>query len=155
MFLLKDTTQWRRWGSNPRPFGLESSTLPLSHCAPCLHAGVVCGAGNCTHSVCHYQAWVLCHPDPVWHMSALTWLQPLFTLFSLFFILKIAKYAKSYPDFPNHTIGASSFSIKRQKLGVFILLSVLSKQGIRWSIVVARRQILVYAAGTWQEVNMR
>ena len=34
MFLLKDTTQWRRWGSNPQPFGLESSTLPLSHCAP-------------------------------------------------------------------------------------------------------------------------
>ena len=34
MFLLKDTTQWRRWGSNPRPLGLESSTLPLSHCAP-------------------------------------------------------------------------------------------------------------------------
>ena len=36
MFLLKDTTQWRRWGSNPRPFGLESSTLSLSHCAPYL-----------------------------------------------------------------------------------------------------------------------
>ena len=34
MFLLKDTTQWRRWGSNPRPFGLESSTLPLSHYTP-------------------------------------------------------------------------------------------------------------------------
>ena len=34
MFLLKDTTQWRRWGSNKRPLGLESSTLPLSHCAP-------------------------------------------------------------------------------------------------------------------------
>ena len=34
MFLLKDTTQWRRWGSNPRPIGLESSTLPLSHCTP-------------------------------------------------------------------------------------------------------------------------
>ena len=34
MFLLKDTTQWRRWGLNPRPFSLESSTLPLSHCAP-------------------------------------------------------------------------------------------------------------------------
>ena len=34
MFLLKDTTQWHRWGSNPQPFGLESSTLPLSHCAP-------------------------------------------------------------------------------------------------------------------------
>ena len=30
MFLLKDTTQWRRWGLNPRPLGLESSTLPLS-----------------------------------------------------------------------------------------------------------------------------
>ena len=30
--LLKDTTQWQRWGSNPRPLGLESSTLPLSHC---------------------------------------------------------------------------------------------------------------------------
>ena len=32
--LLKDTTQWRRWGSNPRSLVLESSTLPLSHCAP-------------------------------------------------------------------------------------------------------------------------
>ena len=32
--LLKDITQWRRWGSNQRPLGLESSTLPLSHCAP-------------------------------------------------------------------------------------------------------------------------
>ena len=31
MFLLKDRTQWRRWCSNPQPFGLESSTLPLSH----------------------------------------------------------------------------------------------------------------------------
>ena len=31
MFLLKDTTQWHRWGSNPRHFGLKSSTLPLSH----------------------------------------------------------------------------------------------------------------------------
>ena len=30
----RTTTQWRRWGSNPWPFGLESSTLPLSHCAP-------------------------------------------------------------------------------------------------------------------------
>ena len=25
--LLKDTTQWRRWGSNPKPLHLESSTL--------------------------------------------------------------------------------------------------------------------------------
>ena len=33
MFLLKNTTQWRRWGSNPQLLGLESSTLPLSHCA--------------------------------------------------------------------------------------------------------------------------
>ena len=30
----RTTTQGRRWDSNPRPFGLESSTLPLSHCAP-------------------------------------------------------------------------------------------------------------------------
>ena len=29
MFLLKDTTQWRRRGSNPLPLGLKSSTLPL------------------------------------------------------------------------------------------------------------------------------
>ena len=36
MLLLKDITQWSRWGSNPRPFSLESSTLPLSHCAPWL-----------------------------------------------------------------------------------------------------------------------
>ena len=36
MFLLKDTTQWRRWGSNLRPLGLGSSTLPLSYCTPIL-----------------------------------------------------------------------------------------------------------------------
>ena len=34
MYLLNDTTQLRRWWSNPRPLGLESSTLPLSHSAP-------------------------------------------------------------------------------------------------------------------------
>ena len=33
-FLLKDTTQWRRWGSNLRPLRLKASTLPMSHCAP-------------------------------------------------------------------------------------------------------------------------
>ena len=38
MFLLKDTPQWRRLGSYPRPFGLDSSTLPLSHCTPLLMA---------------------------------------------------------------------------------------------------------------------
>ena len=27
--LLKDTTQWRRWGLNPWSLGLKSSTLPL------------------------------------------------------------------------------------------------------------------------------
>ena len=41
MFLLKDTTQRRRWGWNPRPFGpVESSNLPLSHCAPLSAIGV-------------------------------------------------------------------------------------------------------------------
>ena len=34
MFLLKDTTQWRKRGSNPRPLGHESRTLPQGHCAP-------------------------------------------------------------------------------------------------------------------------
>ena len=32
--LLKDTTHWRWWGSNPQPLCLESSTIPLCHCAP-------------------------------------------------------------------------------------------------------------------------
>ena len=32
--LHKDTTQWRRWGSNLWSLRLKSSTLPLSHCAP-------------------------------------------------------------------------------------------------------------------------
>ena len=32
MFLLEDTRQWRQWGSNQQPLGLESSTLQLSHC---------------------------------------------------------------------------------------------------------------------------
>ena len=41
MFLLKDTTQWRRWDSNPRPFGLESSFLPLSpRCTVMCHKSV-------------------------------------------------------------------------------------------------------------------
>ena len=31
--------QWRWWGSNSRPLGLESSTLPVSHCAPPLSFG--------------------------------------------------------------------------------------------------------------------
>ena len=31
--LLNDTTQWRRWGLNPWPLDLESSNIPLSHCA--------------------------------------------------------------------------------------------------------------------------
>ena len=40
--LLKDKTQWRRWGSNLLPLGLESSTLPLcslqaSLCLCCKH----------------------------------------------------------------------------------------------------------------------
>ena len=36
MSCSRTTTQWRRWGSKLLPFGLESSTLPLSHCAPSL-----------------------------------------------------------------------------------------------------------------------
>ena len=32
----RTTTQWRRWGSMQRLFGLESSTLPLCHCTPWL-----------------------------------------------------------------------------------------------------------------------
>ena len=33
----RTTMQCRRWGSNPRPLGFQSSNLPLSHCAslPC------------------------------------------------------------------------------------------------------------------------
>ena len=30
----RTTTQWGWGGSNPQPLGLESSSLPLSHCAP-------------------------------------------------------------------------------------------------------------------------
>ena len=32
-FLLKDTMQWRRWCSNSHPISLESSILPIGHCA--------------------------------------------------------------------------------------------------------------------------
>ena len=35
------TTQWRWWGSNPRPLGHESNTLPLSHCAPFTSLSIV------------------------------------------------------------------------------------------------------------------
>ena len=37
MSCSRTTTPWRRWGSNPRPFGLESSSLPLGHCAPIIN----------------------------------------------------------------------------------------------------------------------
>ena len=43
MSCSRTTTQWRRWGSNPRPLGLESSTLPLSHYAPSIL--------TCDHSI--------------------------------------------------------------------------------------------------------
>ena len=52
--LLKDTTQWRRWGSNSRPLGLESSTLPLSHCAPWF---VICCSCEC-HFINH-NFWII------------------------------------------------------------------------------------------------
>ena len=31
--LLKDIKQWRQWGLNPQPLGLQTITLPMSHCA--------------------------------------------------------------------------------------------------------------------------
>ena len=37
--LLKDTTQWRWWGSKPWPLVLESNTLPLSYCSPFIDGG--------------------------------------------------------------------------------------------------------------------
>ena len=52
MFLLKDTMQWRRWGSNLRPLSLESSTLPLSHCAPFSAVSFL---------------------DPIWHVIKIGW----------------------------------------------------------------------------------
>ena len=50
--LLKDTTQWRRWGSNPRPLGLESSTLLLSHCAHLIHVANNKGARQIAQMRC-------------------------------------------------------------------------------------------------------
>ena len=51
MFLLMDTTQWRQWASNQRPLGIESSTLPLSHCVPrkCFDNGVLASASMLRH----------------------------------------------------------------------------------------------------------
>ena len=57
MFLLKDTTQWHRWGSNLRPFGLESSTLPLSHCAPT------------SWYLCTLKIQIILHINTVWSES--------------------------------------------------------------------------------------
>ena len=51
MFLLKDTTQWRRWDSNPRPSGLEWSTLALS-----AHDSVDCSLFYC----CFDYVWGSC-----------------------------------------------------------------------------------------------
>ena len=51
MFLLTDTTQWRRWGSNLWPLSLDSSTLPLSHCASLVYCYT---ATFWPHIVCDY-----------------------------------------------------------------------------------------------------
>ena len=53
--------QWRRWGSNPRPLGLESSTLLLSHCAPYDVHTFVCNnlvvLRNCSSHICMKHVW--------------------------------------------------------------------------------------------------
>ena len=48
MSCSRTTTQWCRWGLNPPPLCLESSTLPLSHCAP---SSLICGIHTKHHSV--------------------------------------------------------------------------------------------------------
>ena len=53
--LLKETTQWRRWGSIPRPRGLEPSTIPLSHCAP---YDQCCVIHKCVYTRAQYKYWV-------------------------------------------------------------------------------------------------
>ena len=58
MFLLNDTTQWHRWGLNPRPFGLQSSALPLSHCAPCIRC-VSCLLLVLMWMIWHFSRWNL------------------------------------------------------------------------------------------------
>ena len=73
MFLLKDTTQWHRWGSNLRPLGLESSTLPLrsGRCLNNLPSGLlfkqlpkdlasVNARKNHVWSLYHVMAWPIC-----------------------------------------------------------------------------------------------
>ena len=48
MFLLKDTTQWRRWGSNPLPFWVyHSTTEPLC-------SQYKLGTGQCTSLSVNY-----------------------------------------------------------------------------------------------------
>ena len=48
----RTTTQGRRWGSNPLPLGLESSTLPLSHCAPYIIMVSAIYSRNSRHEEC-------------------------------------------------------------------------------------------------------
>ena len=45
MLLLKDTTQWHKWGSNLQPLGLESKAQPLSHGTPLHKLLVLFGFG--------------------------------------------------------------------------------------------------------------
>ena len=82
--LLKDTTQWRRWGWNPPPLGLESSTLPLSHC---------CWIGlnryikiRCFDSNFHIPNILFCHKKlfPLIHPAVDSMLYFLFSLPHLF-----------------------------------------------------------------------
>ena len=57
MCLAQGHTQCCQWGLNPHPFSLESSTLPLSHCAPtCLlwYSGKVYNCRLVSHQNCEY-----------------------------------------------------------------------------------------------------
>ena len=70
IFLLKDTTQWCQWGSNPGPLGLESSTLPLSHCAlSCVilrirkNIDIFTDSARIIHAHCHVQIFTTSSGD--------------------------------------------------------------------------------------------
>ena len=72
MFLFKDTTQCHRWGSNPRPLGLVSSSLPLSHYAPLVY-GFEPHLRPCVVSLSK-TPYSLLREDPSWHDWKKCWL---------------------------------------------------------------------------------
>ena len=138
IFLLKDTRQWRWCGSNPRSLGLESSTLPLSHCTPrkdtlmyskCSKMFKVCPKG--IHK--QHRPRSDCFFTKVWSgsivfavLTSILWIPALINN-----ILFGNKKEKSVPNIRTFTVNNIRFKYKLQQDATHHVYYILHSKGIQ------------------------